>query len=73
MKGIMDFSNYPTEHILYSRTNEKVVGKLKDELGGQNIDRIIVLKSKMFAIVARDDIKKVAKGVQSDQIQSSLS
>jgi len=52
---------------------KRFVGTSKDELGGQNIDRIIVLKSKMFAIVARDDIKKVAKGVQSDQIQSSLS
>ena len=29
-----DFSDYPTNHPLFSETNKKVIGKFKDELNG---------------------------------------
>ena len=37
IRSEFDFSEYPTDHPLYSTTNMKVVGKFKDELqGGRN-------------------------------------
>lgn len=39
-----DFSNYPTDHPLYSETNKKVIGKFKDELGGDPIKQVIALR-----------------------------
>lgn len=33
-KELFDTSNYPQNHFLYSETNKKVVGKMKDETGG---------------------------------------
>ena len=73
LRGIMDFSNYPSNHFLYDNSNEKVVGKLKDEMGGKNIDSITVLKSEMYCIKVGDTEKKAAKGVQKNQIESQLS
>ena len=32
--SLFDFSNYPSDHPCYSITNNKVPGKMKDELGG---------------------------------------
>ena len=32
-----DTSNYPKEHLLYNDVNKKVLGKMKDECGGQPI------------------------------------
>ena len=28
---MMDFSNYDTDHFLFDKSNEKVIGKFKDE------------------------------------------
>ena len=33
-RELFDTSNYPKTHFLYSETNKKVVGKMKDETGG---------------------------------------
>ncbi len=44
-----DFSNYPADHHLFSETNKKVVGKFKDELGGDIMKEWIALRSKCYA------------------------
>ena len=47
---IMDFSNFPSDHPLYSTTNKKVMGFYKDETGGGQISEFIGLKAKCYAL-----------------------
>ena len=47
---MFDFSNYPKDSTFCDNTNKKVIGKMKDEYGGVNIDRFIELKSKMYSV-----------------------
>ena len=49
-KDLFDFSNYAKDSTFYDDTNKKVIGKMKDECGGVNIDQFIGLKSKMYSI-----------------------
>ena len=49
-KHLFNFSNYSKDLKFYDDSNEKVVGKMKDEMGGIIIDEFIGLKSKMYAI-----------------------
>ena len=49
-KGLFGFSNYSKDSTFYDDTNKKVIGKMKDEHGGVNIDQFIGLKSKMYSI-----------------------
>ena len=50
METFVDFSNYSKDSTFYDDTNEKVIGKMKDEYGGVIIDQFIGLKSKMYSI-----------------------
>ena len=49
-KDLFDFSNYSKESTFYDDTNNKVIGKMKDEYGGAIIDQFIGLKSKTYSI-----------------------
>ena len=49
-KYLFNFSNYSKDSTFYDDTNEKVIGKMKDEYGGVIIDQFIGLKSKMYSI-----------------------
>ena len=49
-KDLFDFSNYAKDSTFYDDTNKKVIGKMKDEYGGVNIDQLIGLKPKMYSI-----------------------
>ena len=44
MSELYDTSNYPTDHPLHSTGNKKVVGKMKDELGGKVMTEFIGLR-----------------------------
>src|SRR5699024_7576412 len=37
MQDLLDTSDYPKDHFLYSNENKKVVGKMKDEMNGKII------------------------------------
>jgi hypothetical protein len=65
-----DFSNYPKEHILYSEKNNKVVGKFKDELGGNIIREFAVLRSKMYGYnIFEDPTNHIrAKGIKASAL-----
>ena len=41
-----DTSDYPTDHPLYSLTNKKIIGKMKDELNGKPIEEYVGLRPK---------------------------
>ena len=61
---LFDFSNYSKDSIFYDDTNKIVIGKMKDEYGGNIIDKFIGLKSKMYSIKKIDGSESsTAKGV----------
>ena len=46
-KNLLDFSDYPLDSKFFDPANKKVIGKMKDEFKGRNINEFIGLKSKM--------------------------
>uniref|UniRef100_UPI0035900121 uncharacterized protein n=1 Tax=Myxine glutinosa TaxID=7769 RepID=UPI0035900121 len=48
--NIYDTSNYSPESELFSSKNKKVIGKFKDELGGNVMSEFVGLRSKAYAI-----------------------
>ena len=61
---LYDTSNYPKEHLLYNDRNKKVSGKMKDECGGEVINKVVAVRSKMYSVeVGKKNIRK-AKGVK---------
>jgi hypothetical protein len=65
-KEWFDFSNYPPSHPLYSKSNEKTIGKFKDECGGVAPIEFVGLRSKMYSLLVEADkpSKRTAKGVK---------
>ena len=47
-KDLFDFSNYSKDSKIFNETNEKVIGKMKDEFGGVIVTELVGLKSKMY-------------------------
>ena len=68
-----DFSNYPKDHPNYSAKNKKVIGKMKDELGGVQMKEFIGLRSKMYSCQIYDGktIKK-AKGIKKNIVKKEI-
>ena len=73
MKGEFDLASYPKSSPFYDPTNNKVVGKFKDEASGQSITEFVGLKPKMYSYQTLNDpsngevgftTKKRAKGIQ---------
>ena len=60
-KNLFDFSNYSKDSKFFDDANKKVIGIMKDEMGGVIIVEFIGLKSKMYAIKKNDG--REAKGV----------
>ena len=59
-----DTSNYPVDHPLHSRTNAKVLGKMKDEWSSLAPQEFIGLRVKMYSILLPNGNPKfTAKGV----------
>ena len=49
MSERFDLSNYPKDHPLFSRKNEKQLYKMKDELGGKIMTEFCGIRSKMYS------------------------
>jgi hypothetical protein len=59
-----DTSNYDRDSPLYSTTNAKVVGKIKDECGGKPIAEFVGLRAKMYSLLIPGEPDKLTcKGV----------
>lgn len=68
----MDTSDYPIDHPCFSLTNKKVLGKFKDEMKGEIIDKFIALRAKMYAISRKDkEIKKI-KGISKSVVKNHI-
>lgn len=62
---ILDFSNYPSSHPLYSTTYQNQLGYFKDEVKGATIDEFVGLRSKTYAMTIKGkDMKSCCKGVR---------
>jgi hypothetical protein len=56
---LLDTSNYPRDHPLYSAENMKVIGEMKDECSGKSPLEFVGLRSKIYCLLTYD--KKLAK------------
>lgn len=61
--NLFDTSDYPKDHKLYSITNKKVMGKMKDETASIPIAEFVGLRPKMYSILYGNTAKKTAKGI----------
>ena len=52
---LFDFSRYSKDSIYYDSSNEKVLGKMKDEFNGIKINEFVGLKSKMYLLISFDN------------------
>ena len=57
-KELFDLSKFPVSSKYYCSDNKKVVGKMKDEYGGESIVKFVGLKSKMYSIMDGSNNKK---------------
>ena len=71
--NIMDFGDLPRDHPLYSPTNSKKIGCLKDEMAGDSILEVVAIKPKLYAIKSVKGEKKRAKGIQKVVCNNQLS
>ena len=53
-KDFFDFSNYSKNSKFFDETNKKVIGKMKDEVGGVIVTEFVRLKSKMYSMNKND-------------------
>ena len=70
---LFDTSDYPKDNPLYSETNKKVVGKMKDECSSIPISKFVGLRSKMYSFVCADKEEKRAKGISRVCVKKDLS
>ena len=70
---LYDTSDYPKDHPLYSATNKKVLGKIKDECPGVPIAENVGLRPKMYSILRADKKTiRTAKGVKRAVVKKLL-
>ena len=63
-KYLFPLSSCPKDWNFFDETNKKVIGKMKDESGGNIINEFVGLKSQMYSMKNIDDKdSNIAKGV----------
>lgn len=72
-KELFDLSNYPKNHELYDGTNNKVIGKFKNESVKQ-ITEFVGLRAKLYSFIAEGDDHKhnKCKGVKRYVVENEL-
>ena len=73
-KHLFDFSGYDENSPYHNNENKKVIGKMKDELGGVLIKEFVGLRAKMYSVLSANDDKhmKKAKGVKKNVVKKQL-
>ena len=73
-RHLYDLSNYDQTSPLFSRVNEKVIGKFKDECGGKSPSEFVGLRSKMYSLLVEKDkpSKRTAKGVKRGFVEKRV-
>ena len=63
--GLLDSSNYPQEHPLYSLMGKAELGRVKDECAGVPIQDVVFLRPKCHSLLLTNDKQhKRSKGIQ---------
>lgn len=71
--GLLDTSNYPQNHPLFSNAHKARLGCIKDESGGEAFKEWIFLRPKCYSLLtATGDAKKRAKGVRRNVVQRQI-
>ena len=69
-----DTSNYEVSRLLPTGKNEKVIGLMKDELGGKIMTKFVALRPRAYSYLMDDgNSDKKAKGTKSFVINKDLS
>ena len=63
IKKCLIFTNYSTKSKYYDNSNNLIIAKLKDEIGGVAIEEFVVLKSEMYSFFVDNSEHNKAKGV----------
>jgi hypothetical protein len=71
-KDEYDLSEYPKKHPLYNTTNDKVIGKMKDECKGKIVKEFVGLASKSYSILLDDEEKIRCKGVKKEVVKQNI-
>ena len=73
VKERFDTSNYIYDRSLPTRVNKKVIGLMKDELGGDIITEFVALRPKAYSYITNDFIEmKKAKGTKKCVVNKML-
>ena len=72
-KEMFDNSDYSEESPFFEKTNEKVIGKFKDEAAGIPIIEFVGLRSKMYSYKKDNDKQeRTAKGIKKNVIKKDI-
>ena len=74
---MLDFNNCSKDSKFFDETNEKVIGKIKDEFGGVTVTEFVGLKSKMYSLIKIDGkecntAKRVSIATEFDKFKDVL-
>lgn len=70
---LFDTSDYPQHHPNYSKTNAKILGKMKDEAMGVPPVEFVGLRSKMYSLLLPDNKEKsTAKGIPKSHAKKHI-
>ena len=68
--GLLDTSNYPKDHKLFSNLYKAQLGKVKDECSGKKLMECVFLKPKCYSFKVEGGTEKHrAKGIQRREVQ----
>jgi hypothetical protein len=62
-QDLFDTSNYPKDHLLYSKQNKKVIGKMKGGTSSIPIEEFVGLRAKLYCYRTRCPVAKIARGI----------
>ena len=67
-KHFFNFFGYEKESRFYNDGNKKVLGKMKDELNGENIEEFSGFRAKIYLFKTKKQQMKKAKGVKKNVV-----
>ena len=68
-----DTSDYPPDHMCYSKKNSKVLGKFKDETNSKAPIQFVGLRAKMYSLLLQNNSEKTtAKGVKRRYVENNI-
>ena len=70
-EGLLDTSNFPSTHPLYSTERKARLGCIKDEAAGQAYEKWVFLRPKCYSMLGPKPVRR-AKGVRRATVRSEL-